>query len=81
MIRMPKVTGIVSQNGKGVQDIAVKYSLNGITETVITDAFGRYVIPVSLGSKIEIISADGRSLSDHFSITVQKKLTEVNIRV
>ena len=81
LIRRPKVTGIVSQNGKGLEDIEIRYAVDGTEAAVVTDSFGRYVIPVSIGSEIEIVSVDGRGLTRDFSVKVQKKLTEVNIRV
>jgi len=77
----PKVVGTVKQNGEGVPDATVKYKMDGKADAVTTDSFGRFVIPVSIGTKMEIVSVDGRGLTDALAVTVQKKLTEVNIKV
>ncbi|MDR0334584.1 MAG: InlB B-repeat-containing protein, partial [Methanomassiliicoccaceae archaeon] len=77
----PQVVGTVTQNGRGLSGAEVAYTVNGRTGSATTDVFGIFVIPVSKGSKVEIVSVGGRGIDGTFSVTVQKKLTEVNIRV
>jgi len=81
LISMPKVTGTVSRNGKALGNIEVTYRINGTSEWVTTDEYGRFVIPVSIGSTFEVLSVNGRSPMSAPSVTVQKRVTEMNFRI
>ena len=93
VLLMYRVKGIVTHNGKALEGVEIRYTLNGVSGTVTTDRNGRYVIHVSRTSEFVLtdavkdgytqysVSVDGKDGSLPLSFTVEKVLTAVDIEL
>jgi hypothetical protein len=77
-----EVYGKVTHNGKGVAGVAITYTLNGATDTAITDGDGDYSISVDKGDDIVIANASKDDLAASelpISLHIAKDRTRVDV--
>jgi len=77
--RSPRIIGTVTQNGKALANAEIAYTADGRAGKAVTDVYGGYAIPAAIGSEVDIVSVNGRSVS--LSVTTERKVTELNVAV
>ena len=80
LIRRPRISGTVTQNGKALGNAEIAYTADGTDGTVTANGNGRFAIPVPIGSEVRIVSVNGNSVSG-ISVTTEKRVTELNVSV